>query len=79
MRSVKSSEVAILFKYMRDKVRINLRSKGKVDVNKIASFFGGGGHTCASAVTVKGSLRDVKNKVLSKIVKELAKWEKKKI
>ncbi len=71
MRSIKDSEVAILFKYMENKVRINLRSKGKVDVNKVASFFGGGGHTCASAVTIKGTLNSVKKKVLKKIIEDI--------
>lgn len=67
MRSIKDSEVAILFKLIKGGVRINFRSKDRVDVNRIASFFGGGGHRRASAATVYGDLEVIKRKVFKKI------------
>lgn len=69
-RAIKGIEVAVLFKEnlnTKDEIRINLRSQGKVDVNRIAGYFGGGGHKTASGATVRGSLAGVRKKVLAKI------------
>lgn len=74
-RSIKDTEVAVLFKEnfgVKDEVSINLRSQGKVDVNKIASFFGGGGHRTASGCTVKGKIDRVRRVVLNKIKENLS-------
>lgn len=70
-RSVKGVEVALLFKEVRPRheVRINFRSRGKVDVNKLAGFFGGGGHKMASGATVRGDLKEVVAKVVSQAQK----------
>jgi len=35
-------------------------------VNKLASFFGGGGHKTASGCTVSGKMEEVEKKVLDK-------------
>lgn len=69
-RSVKDVEVAVLFKEnlgKKNEVRVNFRSQGKVDVNKIANFFGGGGHKTASGCTLSGTIERVRSKVLKKI------------
>jgi phosphoesterase RecJ-like protein len=69
-RSVKDAEIVILFKEnftLDGQVRVNFRSKGKYDVNKIAQFFGGGGHRTASGCTIKGSLTCARKKVLNKV------------
>jgi bifunctional oligoribonuclease and PAP phosphatase NrnA len=69
-RAIKGVEVAVLFKEdlgVKDEVRINLRSQGKVDVNRIAQSFGGGGHKTASGATVHGKIDQVRKKVLAKI------------
>lgn len=69
-RAIKGVEVVVLFKEnlgpVKD-VRVNLRSSGSFDVNKVASFFGGGGHKTASGCTLSGSIRQVEAKVLRKI------------
>jgi len=73
-RAVKGVEVCALFKEnlgVKDEIRINLRSQGKVDVNKIASYFGGGGHRTASGATVHGKIDIVRKKVLAKIKESL--------
>ncbi len=73
-RAIKDVEVAVLFKEnlgVENEIRVNFRSQGKVDVNKIASFFGGGGHKTASGATVKGSIDQVRRKVLAKIKESL--------
>ena len=73
-RSIENVEVAVIFKENTEdkgKINISFRSKGEADVNKIASFFGGGGHVKASGCTIKGTLADVKRKVLARVEKEL--------
>jgi len=69
-RAIKGVEVAAAFRRnlgAKDEVRVNLRSTGKIDVNKIAKFFGGGGHRAASGCTIKGPVKSAIKKVLSKI------------
>jgi len=69
-RLVQGAEVVVLFKEnlgVKDEIRVNFRSQGAVDVNKIASFFGGGGHRTASGATIRGKIDSVRRKVLAKI------------
>ncbi|MDI6606764.1 MAG: bifunctional oligoribonuclease/PAP phosphatase NrnA, partial [Candidatus Omnitrophota bacterium] len=73
-RAIKGAEVVALFKEnlgVKDEIRVNLRSQGRVDVNKIASFFGGGGHKNASGITIRGKIDLVRRKVLRKIEESL--------
>ncbi len=74
-RCIKGVEAALLFKEVREgrEVRVNMRStSGRVDVNKLARIFGGGGHAMASGCTVKGRLRDVVAKVVGEAEKRAA-------
>jgi bifunctional oligoribonuclease and PAP phosphatase NrnA len=72
-RSIDKVKVAVLFKEdlkEKNKINISFRSKGNgetIDVNKIASAFGGGGHTRASGCVITGSLEDAKKKVLAEV------------
>jgi len=69
-RVIKGVEVVVLFKEnqgRKNEIRVNLRSQGKIDVNRIAAFFGGGGHRTASGCTIKGKIEEVTRKVLDKI------------
>ncbi len=69
-RLIRGVEVAVLFKEnlgVKDEVRINFRSNGKVDVNAIAKAFGGGGHRTASGATVHGKIDVIRKRVLAKI------------
>ncbi len=73
-RLIRDSQVCVLFKEIRDKteqIRVNFRSQGKIDVNKIAQFFGGGGHKTASGCTIKGNIADIERRVIRKISKQL--------
>jgi len=66
MRLLKDVEVFILFKKMDEgKTRVNFRSRSRVDVNRIAKFFGGGGHKRASGTTVEDNLRAAEEKIIS--------------
>lgn len=73
-RAIKGVEVAVLFKEnlgVKNEIRVNFRSQGKVDVNKVAQFFGGGGHKSASGATIRGRIEEVRRKVLAKIKENL--------
>jgi len=73
-RAVKGVEVVVLLKKNlgpKLQIRVNLRSQGKVDVNKIAAFFGGGGHKTAAGCTVSGSFSAVRRRVIAKICQSL--------
>ncbi len=73
-RAIKDTEVVALFKEnlgVKNEVRVNFRSQGKVDVNEIAGFFGGGGHKTASGCTVHGDIDNLRRKVLKKIEESL--------
>lgn len=58
-------EVSALIKEEPDKVSVNLRSRGGVDVSQIAQTFGGGGHARASGFKVTG-------KAVNEVADELA-------
>jgi phosphoesterase RecJ-like protein len=69
-RAIKGAEVVALFKEnlgVKNEVRVNFRSQGKVDVNKVAGFFGGGGHKTASGCTIHENIDVIRLKVLKKI------------
>ena len=65
-------EVSVLLKESREGLlRCSLRSKGKVNVAKIALGLGGGGHITASGFKCQLGIEETKNLVLDKIYKEL--------
>ena len=73
-RKVKGVEVAVFFRYNgANSYKVSLRSKGKINVQKIAKSFGGGGHAPAAGCRIKGSLKEVQEKVLKAIRKEIKK------
>lgn len=52
--------VALLFRELDgQRIKVSLRSKGSVDVYKLATEFGGGGHRNASGIVMQGRLDDV--------------------
>lgn len=70
-RAIAGVEVAILFKetVANREVRINFRSTGKADVNRLAQLFGGGGHKMASGATLRGAFKETMAKVVSEAQK----------
>lgn len=68
-RSIKGVEVAILFRETEPGVfKVGFRSKGEVDVQCLASKFGGGGHVRASGCIVRGEFRDICKQVVNAAV-----------
>jgi phosphoesterase RecJ-like protein len=71
-RKVKDVEVAVLFREDRHNLfKISLRSKGTVNVEKIARYFGGGGHHNAAGCRMEGSLTEVKRKMFNALNKAI--------
>jgi phosphoesterase RecJ-like protein len=71
-RDIQGVEVAIMLRECDDNsVKVNLRSNGYLDVSAIANQFSGGGHKKASGCIVKGSLEEVKIKLVDSIKKAL--------
>ena len=74
LRIIKGVEVAIfIYEVKPQEFKVSLRSKGKVNVNEVASYFGGGGHVLAAGCTFHGSVYDVMNNLLEIIEKQLPK------
>ena len=72
MRQTKGVEVAMfLHENAPQTFKVSLRSKERVDVSRIAKYFGGGGHVRAAGVTMKGSVHDVINNLTALIEKQL--------
>lgn len=69
IRSIKGVEVAVLFREEDDGIKVNFRSKYKVNVSVIAKKLGGGGHIRASGAILDVKLEDAKEKVLSEVFK----------
>jgi bifunctional oligoribonuclease and PAP phosphatase NrnA len=51
--------------------RISLRSKGDVDVNRVAAAFGGGGHKNAAGCSLNGRYHELRKKVLEELCRSL--------
>jgi phosphoesterase RecJ-like protein len=65
--SVEKVKIGILFVELSEGFKVSFRSKGSVDVNKLAGDFGGGGHVNASGTRFfTGNLSDMIPRVLNK-------------
>ena len=67
---IPSVEVSVLLREEPDRVAVNLRSKGKIDVSAIAYKFGGGGHARAAGFKLLGAKIETVKKDLLKEIKE---------
>lgn len=68
MRYTKGVEVAIFMYELEPMVyKVSLRSKGFVDVAKIAKFYNGGGHARAAGFTMNGTFHDCVNNISDSI------------
>jgi len=71
-RSICGVEVGLLFREeAAERYRIALRSKGRVDVSRIAREFGGGGHHNAAGATVNGRLEELKRVLFNRVEEAL--------
>lgn len=72
LRNIKGIDCAI-FMYQTGllEYKVSLRSTEKVDVAKVASYFGGGGHVRAAGCTMKGNFHDCVNNLSLHIEEQL--------
>ena len=74
--SIGDAEVAVFFRELPNgRFRVSLRSKGRMDVSEIAEEFGGGGHACASGLSVDGPLHAAVEQVLGRVRRRLPKTD----
>lgn len=74
-RRYRNCRLALLFREVEpSKLRVSLRSKGEVDVNALASIWGGGGHPRAAGFTVSGEVSTVLNEILNIIKGKIGVW-----
>lgn len=70
--AVAGVEAAVLLRELPTRqVRLSLRSKGSLDVARIASGFGGGGHRHAGGCTLEGPLAAATERILERMRREL--------
>lgn len=73
LKTTEGVEAAIfLYETKNQEYRVSMRSNGNVDVQKVASYFGGGGHTRAAGCTMQGSFHDVVNNLTLHIEKQMS-------
>jgi len=67
--AVDGVRVAILFRELPGgKVKVSLRSKGELDVSRMAAEFGGGGHRNASGIVMPGRFETIVDRVTARAV-----------
>jgi phosphoesterase RecJ-like protein len=72
-RSIAGAEVVVLFSEVEaGKVKVSMRSTGRVEIDDVASHLGGGGHPHAAGVLLRGSRADARSRVLPEIVRRVA-------
>ncbi len=69
--SISDVQVAVFFRELPDqRFRISLRSKGEVNVSRVAEYFGGGGHKCASGCSIDGPLAVAVSRIVDRLREE---------
>jgi phosphoesterase RecJ-like protein len=68
-RSIAGVSAVVFFKQWEPGiVRVSLRSKGEIDVRRVAAVFGGGGHVNAAGCTIDGELDDIRRRVTAELI-----------
>lgn len=72
LRNTKGVECALFLYEMKEKeYKASLRASGDVDMAKVASCFGGGGHVKAAGVTMQGDAQEIIDKLIAEIARQL--------
>jgi phosphoesterase RecJ-like protein len=70
-----SVEAAVLLVENPERLRVSLRSRGKVNVAKVAAKFGGGGHARAAGLKSEEDLDELKQRLITAIAEALGTGE----
>ena len=71
-RNLIGVEVSIFIRQKEDNLdeyKVSMRTNGEINASDICLMFGGGGHPRAAGATVKGTIEEVKEKLLKQIKK----------
>ncbi|HEY5792653.1 MAG TPA: bifunctional oligoribonuclease/PAP phosphatase NrnA [Chthoniobacterales bacterium] len=73
LRAVDTVVAAVFFEELpENRVRVSARSKDpRVDVCRICGLFGGGGHPLAAGARIRGSIKEVKSKLMEAVCHEI--------
>jgi phosphoesterase RecJ-like protein len=67
-RTIRGVLISLLYSELPDgRFKLSMRSKGDVNVERVARTFGGGGHINAAACRVEGELSDIRRRVIEAI------------
>lgn len=69
--TVSGARASILFRESADGIRVSLRSRNGVDVNRVARMFGGGGHVRAAGCTLPPPMQNAVATVVAELAREL--------
>lgn len=68
IRNIKGVDVAVfMYQLPSMEYKVSLRSNGAVDVAKVTSYFGGGGHVRAAGCTMSGTYEEILSNILDKV------------
>lgn len=70
-RNIEGVEVSIFLHEIDSGMKASLRSNDYVNVSDVCLMFGGGGHAKAAGATMQGSIRDIKEKILKEVKRQL--------
>ena len=74
---LKDSEVVCLFREEdAGEIRVSMRSKGKIVINRIAAEFGGGGHDFAAGFAVNAPLQKTIKSVIARVASEVDAYQR---
>jgi phosphoesterase RecJ-like protein len=70
--AIRGGKIGVFIREIRPRFhKVSLRAKTNIDVNRIAKKFNGGGHTRAAGCRIDGTKKEVIQKVLAEIKKQL--------
>ena len=71
-RSIESVEVIAYFSELENgRIRVSLRSKGRVEIHDVARMFGGGGHAFASGARMRPPLDEAARLITTELAKKI--------
>ncbi len=72
LRIIKGVKVSVLFREIeRGYYKLSLRSKGNIDVARVAAEFGGGGHKNAAGCKIRADFETAKREIIERLLKVL--------
>ena len=67
-RTIRGVDISVLYAELPDgSFKLSLRSKGNVNVERVARVFGGGGHINAAGCRIEGKIDDIRRRLLEAI------------